>query len=97
MPDVRTVNAAYCSDLLATDVKEKIRSKRKTCGKRVAFLQDNARPHKAKTTMETPRKLKWNLLTLPPYSSDLAPSDIYLFGRLRSPTTRSFTKPRGKF
>ena len=40
LTDARTVKAAYYSDLLATDVKEKIRSKRK----RVAFLQENARP-----------------------------------------------------
>jgi hypothetical protein len=40
--NARTVNAAYYSDLLARDVKEKIRSKRKTGGKQVAFLQDNA-------------------------------------------------------
>ena len=52
LTDARTVNAAYYSDLLATDVKEKIRSKWKTGGKRVAFLQDNARSHTAKT-MET--------------------------------------------
>ncbi|PNF13621.1 hypothetical protein B7P43_G17418 [Cryptotermes secundus] len=37
-----------------------------------------------KTRMETLRKLKWNLLTHPPYSPDLAPSDFYLFGRLKS-------------
>ena len=84
LTDARTVNAAYYSDLLATDVKEKIRSKRKTGGKLVAYLQDNARPHTAKTTMETLRKLKWNLLTHPPCSPDLAPSDFYLFGRLKS-------------
>ncbi|PNF41810.1 hypothetical protein B7P43_G02600, partial [Cryptotermes secundus] len=78
LTDARTVNAAYYSDLLATDVKEKIRSKRKTGGKRVAFLQDNARPYTAKTTLETLRKLKWKLLTHPPYSPDLAPSDFYL-------------------
>jgi len=64
--------------------ERKIRSKRKTGGKRVALLQDNARSHTAKTTMETLRKLKWNLLTHPPYSPDLAPSDFYLFGGLKS-------------
>ena len=64
--------------------EEKIRSKRKTGGKRVTFLQDNARPHTAKTTMKTLRKLKWNLLTHPPYSPDLAPRDFSLFGRLKS-------------
>ncbi|PNF29571.1 hypothetical protein B7P43_G01924 [Cryptotermes secundus] len=82
--NARTVNAAYYSDFLATDVKEKLRSKRKTGGKQVAFLQDNARPHTAKTTLETLRKLKWNLLTHPPYGPDLAPSDFYLFGRFKS-------------
>jgi hypothetical protein len=34
--------------------------------------------------METLWKLKWNPLTHPPYSPDLAPSDFYLFGRLKS-------------
>ena len=38
----------------------------------------------AKTTMETLQKLKWNLLTHPLYSPDLAPCDFYLFGRLIS-------------
>ena len=84
LTDARTVNAAYYAHLLATVVKEKIRSKWKTGGKRVAFLQDNASLHMAKTTLETLRKLKWNLLTHPPYSPDLAPSDFYLFGRLKS-------------
>jgi histone-lysine N-methyltransferase SETMAR len=65
-------------------VKENIQSKRKTGGKRVAFLQDNARLHTAKTTMETLQKLKWNLLTHLPYSPNLASSDFYLFGRLKS-------------
>ncbi|PNF41429.1 hypothetical protein B7P43_G13783 [Cryptotermes secundus] len=84
LTDARKVNAAYYSDLLATDMKEKIQSKRKTGGKWVAFLQDNARPPTAKTTIETLWKLKWNLLTHPPYSPDLVPSDFYLFGRLKS-------------
>ena len=34
--------------------------------------------------METLHKLKWNVLTHPPYSPDLAPCDFYLFGRLKS-------------
>ncbi|PNF20424.1 hypothetical protein B7P43_G08132, partial [Cryptotermes secundus] len=38
----------------------------------------------ATKTMETPWKLKWNLLTHPPYSPNLAPSDFYLFKRLKS-------------
>ena len=53
LTDARTVNVAYYSDLLANDVKEKTRSKRKTDGKRVAFLQHNACPHTAKTMENT--------------------------------------------
>ncbi|PNF25828.1 hypothetical protein B7P43_G11755 [Cryptotermes secundus] len=79
----RKVNAHWVPRTL-TDVNKMIRSKRKTGGKRVAFLQDNACPHTAKTTMETLRKLKWNLLIHPPYSSDLAPSDFYLLRGLKS-------------
>ncbi|PNF24602.1 hypothetical protein B7P43_G03085, partial [Cryptotermes secundus] len=67
LTDARTVNAVYHSDLLATDMKENVRSKQKTGGKWVAFLQDNACSHTAKT-METLQKLKWNLLTHLPYS-----------------------------
>jgi len=76
LTDARTVNAAYYSHLLATDVKEKIRSKRMSGRKQVAFLQDNTRPHTAKITKETLRKLKWNLLTYPLYSPDLDPSAL---------------------
>jgi histone-lysine N-methyltransferase SETMAR len=34
--------------------------------------------------METLQKLKWSPLTHPLYSPDLAPSDFYLFRRLKS-------------
>ena len=42
------------------------------------ILHDNARPHVAapvKTYLET---VKWEVLPHPPYSPDIAPSDIYL-------------------
>jgi len=37
----------------------------------------------AACTMDTIQKLKWNILPHPPYSSDFAPSDCYLFGPLK--------------
>ncbi|PNF25411.1 hypothetical protein B7P43_G09170 [Cryptotermes secundus] len=77
----RKVNARWVPRTL-TDVNKMVRMQ-VASGKRVAFLQDNARPHTAKT-METLQKLKWNLLTHPPYSPDLTPSDFYLFRRLKS-------------
>lgn len=83
LTDARTVIAACYSELLATEIKQKVRSKWKR-EKRIAFLQDNARPYTAKTTMVTLSKLKWELLPHPPYSPDLAPNDFYLFGRFKS-------------
>ena len=33
--------------------------------------------------MDTIRQLRWDVLPHPPYSPDLAPSDYYLFARLK--------------
>ena len=52
--------------------------KRKPC-----FLQDNARPHKAKETMAKIREMNWYIVEHPPYSPDLAPSDYFLFSNLK--------------
>ena len=46
---------------------------------KVILLHDNARPHVAapvKTYLET---LNWEVLSHPPYSPDIAPSDFYIF------------------
>lgn len=40
---------------------------------------DNARPHVAKAVKETLMQLEWEVLPHLAYSSDLAPSDYYLF------------------
>ena len=49
----------------------------------VILLQDNARPHTAARTLAKIEDLGWKLLTHPPYSPDLAPSDFHLFGPLK--------------
>ena len=46
-------------------------------------LHYNARPHTAVHTVETLRKLKFEVLAHPLYSPDLAPSDSHLFGPLK--------------
>ena len=50
--------------------------------KGVILQHGNARPHVAKATLETLKELKWEVLTHPPYSPDLAPSDFHLFRSL---------------
>ena len=49
---------------------------------KVILLNDNAPAHKAKPVQDTIKTLGWELLPHPPYSPDLAPSDLYLFSSM---------------
>lgn len=80
----RTINAAYYSNLLKTHVKPAYRSKRRSIPARSAILlQDNARPHTARLTLDTISELGWEVLEHPPYSPDLSPCDYHMFGPLK--------------
>ncbi|KAG5323349.1 MOS1T transposase, partial [Pseudoatta argentina] len=46
---------------------------------KVILLHDNARPHVAKPVKTYLETLKWEVLPHPPYSPDIAPSNIHLF------------------
>ncbi|KAG5321058.1 MOS1T transposase, partial [Pseudoatta argentina] len=46
---------------------------------KVILLHDNARPHVAKPVKTYQETLKWEVLTHPLYSPDIAPSDFHLF------------------
>ncbi|GFX66668.1 putative DD34D transposase [Trichonephila clavipes] len=45
----------------------------------VVFHKDNARPHTSVGTRQKLWELDWEVLIHPPYTTDLAPSDYYLF------------------
>ena len=49
---------------------------------KIYFQHDNARPHAAAKVSLKLNRLGWNLLSHPPYSPDLAPSDYHLFRSL---------------
>jgi len=46
---------------------------------KVILQHDNARPHVAKVVKKYLETLKWEVLSHPPYSPDVAPSDYHLF------------------
>jgi histone-lysine N-methyltransferase SETMAR len=50
----------------------------------VLLHHDGARPHTAESIQERIHELQWELLQYPPYSPDLAPSDVHLFGLLKN-------------
>jgi histone-lysine N-methyltransferase SETMAR len=46
-------------------------------------LHDNARPHAAARTQAMLQEFGWEVFERPAYSPDLAPSDFYLFPKLK--------------
>jgi len=50
---------------------------------RILLLHDNAIPHTARATIEALETLKFEVLSDPPYSPDLAPSDFHFFPHLK--------------
>ncbi len=83
LEEQRTVTAAYYEQVL-----QKLRAElaRKRLGKlhsRILFHHDNAPAHTSKLCRSTLREFRWEILQHPPYSPDLAPSDFFLFPKLK--------------
>ena len=78
-----TINSVYYCALLDR-LKAEIAKKRPHLQKKkVLFHQDNAPCHKSMKTVVKFNELGFELLTHPPYSPDLAPSDFFLFSDLK--------------
>jgi [histone H3]-lysine36 N-dimethyltransferase SETMAR len=72
-----TVNSnVYCEQLENT--RRALRNRRIP----VVFLDDNAKPHRSRQTLQKLEDMGWEHLEHPPYSPDLSPSDFYLFRSL---------------
>lgn len=52
--------------------------------KDVVFQHDNAKPHTSLVTCQKLSELGWDVLSHPPYSPDLAPSDYHLFRSMQN-------------
>ena len=78
-----TINGKYYSDELHR-LREEIKKKRR--GKLrngVYLLHDNAPAHTSKVAMAAAKECGYKILPHPPYSPDLAPSDYFLFPKLK--------------
>jgi histone-lysine N-methyltransferase SETMAR len=49
----------------------------------VLLLHGSTQPHVSLQSMEAITKLRWTVLPPLPYTSDLAPSNYHLFGKLK--------------
>jgi histone-lysine N-methyltransferase SETMAR len=81
----QTITAKYYSEVILKHLREKLKQMRpRLAQKNVLFLHDNAPSHTAAATVEVINSYKWQLLSHPPFSQDLAPCDFYLFPELKN-------------
>jgi hypothetical protein len=73
-----TVTAERCYQQVRR-LEEAIQQKRMGRRHGVILQHDNARQHTANMTKAAIQELDWEILSHPPYSLDLAPSDYHLF------------------
>lgn len=79
----QTINGAYYANLLR-QLRQAIKTKRRgKLTKGVLFHHDNAPVHTAGIAMAEIHQCGFDLLPHPPYLPDLAPSDFYLFPKLK--------------
>jgi len=85
MPRNTTINAdAYCATLRRL-LRQAIQNRRRgKLSRGIILIHDNARPHTARQTQTLLHDaFHWDTFDHPPYSPDLAPSDFYLFSKMK--------------
>ena len=80
----RTINGAYYAAELRRLRQEIARKRRDKLTRGVLLLQENAPAQKSKVAMIAATECGFEVLPHPPYSPDMAPSDFYLFPKLKS-------------
>lgn len=79
----KTITGAYYSSLLDR-LKTELQEKRpRLAHKKVLFHHDNAPAHTSAIVVAKLLEIEFQLVSHPPYSPDLAPSDYYLFPNLK--------------
>ena len=77
----KTVNSAWYIETIKKLGRRVCRVRVSTS--RMLLLHDNARPHSDHTTIDALETLKYEVLSHPPYSPDLVPSDFHFFPHLK--------------
>ena len=80
----RTINGAYYAAELRRLCQEIARKRRGKLIRGVLLLQANAPAHTSQVAMTAATKCGFEVFPHPPYSTDMAPSDFYLFPELKS-------------
>ena len=79
----KTVTGAYYVEVLRK-LRAKLAEKRPgKLHRGILFHHDNTPAHSSQIVRDVLREFRWELLPHPPYSPDLAPSDFFLFPKLK--------------
>lgn len=79
----RTITGAYYEGVLRKLRAALIKKRPGKLHGGIFFHHDNAPAHSAHVTRAVLREFRWEVLPHPPYSPDLAPSDFFLFPKLK--------------
>lgn len=80
----RTVTGSYYESVLRKLHDALIKNRPGKMHRHVLFHHDNAPGHTSNLSRAVLREFRWEILPHPPYSPDLAPSDFFLFPKLKS-------------
>ena len=83
----KTVNSAWYIETIKNLRRRVCRVRGSTS--QILLLHDDARPHTACTTIDALETLKFEVLSHPPYSPDLAPSDFHFCPHLKRDLKRT--------
>lgn len=83
LEDQKSINATYYEAALRKLRCEISKKRPGKLRKRILFHHDNAPAHTSKLCRNVLREFRWEILQHPPYSPDLAPSDFFLFPKLK--------------
>lgn len=79
----QTITGAYYEGVLRKLHNELLKKRHGKITQRILFHHDNAPAHSSKLSRSVLRDFRWELIPHPPYSPDLAPSDFFLFPKLK--------------
>ncbi|KAK9712413.1 hypothetical protein QE152_g24901 [Popillia japonica] len=85
VPRGKSVTVVYYRDFLQNLRRKMHKNRPQLLNDTPLILHDNARPHIGRVVTEKLREYGWEVLPLPPYSSDMSPPDFDLFPKLKKP------------
>lgn len=83
LPKGTTMNGQYYANLLGQAREAVVQKRRGKLARGVLFLQDNAPVHTARVARDALKATGFAEIDHPAYSPDLAPSDFFLFSKLK--------------